>query len=1082
MTAVAHSDGSAAGQGPSARRNGVSLRCRLVLLVLASVVPLFVFSLGHQYLEYRRDIAATGPRTLTLARSLSLLVEEELQLRIAALETLATSTALQEGDLDRFRPRAETVIAQLFPGSNILLLRPDGEGVMNTLVPPGAALPVRTHLESINQVLATGRPAVSNLFQGAATHRPVIAIDVPVKKSDGTIAYILSLNPRLEAFAEVVQRQHLPEGWVLSVFDRNGVNVARVPNGDRFLGHQASATLIGPLRAEHEGILETTSLEGIRLLTAFSHAQRFGWAVAIGVPREELTAPVVSGAIYTLAVGGVLLACGLVLAVYAARRIARPIESSRRLAAASHQETLPDLAPSAFDLRRIEVAGVLYAAEIERRRSGYAEVILRDGIETIPEGFSIYDDQDRLVMCNDGYRRLSGDSDADVVPGMRYEDILRAGVAKGRYLAAKGDEEEWIAARLREHRDPDGIIEQQLHDGRWALITKHRLSNGWIGGLRIDITALKVAQTALAESERLLRDAIDSISGGFLITDTEDRVVFFNRQMPRFYADCVETLRFGAAYRDFLWARVERGYYPGARGREEAWFAEALARHRDANNEVEVLLKDGRWLLVTERRMTDGGIAGVSLDITALKQADASLRQSEERFRKVVESVPNAIVMAGSGGIIQMVNAQAERIFGYKRGELLGRPIEMLLPERYNAKHARLREGFFAHPQTRMMGAGRDLYGARIDGSEFPVEVGISSIETEQGLLVLASIIDITERKQAEQRLLDAGRRSEAALSALKENEQQLHQAQRLAQMGSELRELRTGETVWSDESYRIFGVLRDTFVPTAENILRMVHPDDHAKILAMGEQIRRGVTPAPFEYRITRPDGSVRHIYRESELIKDEDGSPLYLAGMIHDVTDQRRTEEQLRQAQKMEAIGNLTGGLAHDFNNLLGIIIGNLDIARRRLGSDEELNEIVGEALEAAWRGADLTRRLLAFSRRQPLRPTRIDVNALVTDTVRLLRRVLGEDIEISLNLSADIWPIMADPAQLEASLANLATNARDAMPRGGRLIIATANRRLGCRLRRKSRRCKDRRFRDDRGQRHRNRHVGRHQEPDF
>jgi signal transduction histidine kinase len=156
-------------------------------------------------------------------------------------------------------------------------------------------------------------------------------------------------------------------------------------------------------------------------------------------------------------------------------------------------------------------------------------------------------------------------------------------------------------------------------------------------------------------------------------------------------------------------------------------------------------------------------------------------------------------------------------------------------------------------------------------------------------------------------------------------------------------------------------------------------------------------------------------------------------------------RTEAQLRQAQKMEAIGNLTGGMAHDFNNLVGVIIGNLDLARERLGADNELAELLGEAHEAAWRRADLTRRLLAFARRPPLVPERIKVNDLITNTVTPLRRLLGEDIQIALDLAGQVWPVTADPAQLESALANLATNAPDAMPHGGQLVIKTSNAQL-------------------------------------
>jgi PAS domain S-box-containing protein len=162
-------------------------------------------------------------------------------------------------------------------------------------------------------------------------------------------------------------------------------------------------------------------------------------------------------------------------------------------------------------------------------------------------------------------------------------------------------------------------------------------------------------------------------------------------------------------------------------------------------------------------------------------------------------------------------------------------------------------------------------------------------------------------------------------------------------------------------------------------------------------------------------------------------------------DMTERLAAEERLRRAQRLEAIGQLTGGMAHDFNNLLGVIIGNLDVLLGLKKEDRDVIELAGEALDAASRGADLTRRLLAFARRQPLRPERIDVNKLVNDIAHLLRRTLGEQIEVTLELDAEVWPVVADPSQLEAAITNLATNARDAMPKGGRLIIVTGNRTL-------------------------------------
>jgi two-component system, chemotaxis family, CheB/CheR fusion protein len=203
-------------------------------------------------------------------------------------------------------------------------------------------------------------------------------------------------------------------------------------------------------------------------------------------------------------------------------------------------------------------------------------------------------------------------------------------------------------------------------------------------------------------------------------------------------------------------------------------------------------------------------------------------------------------------------------------------------------------------------------------------------------------------------------------------------------------------------------------------------------------------------ELEVCRKDGSVFPAHLS--IAEWWAGGYRHFTGILRDLSAQHREqiertklEAQLHQAQKMEAIGNLTGGMAHDFNNMLGVIIGNIDLLRDLKGEDSDIDELTREALDAAFRGADLTRRLLAFARQQPLRPQHVDVNELVSGITRLLRRTIGEDIEISLDLAPELWPVVVDPAQLEASLTNLATNARDAMADGGRLVIVTGNRTL-------------------------------------
>ncbi len=246
-------------------------------------------------------------------------------------------------------------------------------------------------------------------------------------------------------------------------------------------------------------------------------------------------------------------------------------------------------------------------------------------------------------------------------------------------------------------------------------------------------------------------------------------------------------------------------------------------------------------------------------------------------------------------------------------------------------------------------------------------------------------------------------------------------------------------------QTERQFGFVRDELLGQKVNVIipegfaeRLIADDARSAAEALVQQIGTGL-----ELIGRRKDGSEFPI--ELMLSPLESAEGILVTAAIRDLTARHAVDEQLRQSQKMEAIGNLTGGMAHDFNNLLSVVIGNLDLQVSLLTPGGEAIELAGEALDAALRGAELNRRLLAFARRQPLAPQRIALNDLVADIVKLLERTLGERVAIALDLGTSVWPVMADPTQLEAAVTNLATNARDAMPEGGSLTIATANRRL-------------------------------------
>ena len=288
-------------------------------------------------------------------------------------------------------------------------------------------------------------------------------------------------------------------------------------------------------------------------------------------------------------------------------------------------------------------------------------------------------------------------------------------------------------------------------------------------------------------------------------------------------------------------------------------------------------------------------------------------------------------------------------------------------------------------------------------------------------------------------------RRSERALQALSENEARLLEAVKLVGLGLWEWDVDSDRCSYcSEENARIHGYSVAGYIKHASKIngpFAMVHPEDRVAVKALFRRLRQGEA---FDqcYRILRPDGSVRHVREVARPDIGSSGKVEREFGMIFDDTERIEAEERLHHAEKLSSIGDLTGGIAHDFNNILAIVIGNLDIAAgnpEATGAKEEISV----ATAAAVRGAELTHQLLAFARRQPLAARSLDLGQLLEETVILLRGSLGERIEILLSLPAGLWPCFADPGELQNVLINLALNARDAMPDGGRLEIGAANR---------------------------------------
>ena len=249
------------------------------------------------------------------------------------------------------------------------------------------------------------------------------------------------------------------------------------------------------------------------------------------------------------------------------------------------------------------------------------------------------------------------------------------------------------------------------------------------------------------------------------------------------------------------------------------------------------------------------------------------------------------------------------------------------------------------------------------------------------------------------------------------------------------------GKRLYNSPAYqRILGYSTEELQNTGA--LEQVHPDDRSKVEEAGREARAGGVGRSIEYRMRHKNGSWRLMESTASTIQNSLGKVETLIIVNRDITERRHLEEQFRQSQKMEAVGRLSGGVAHDFNNLLGVIIGYCEFLQERLDAANPLRASVDEILKAGKRAADLTRQLLAFSRQQVLDPKVLELKTVVTDMEKLLRRLIGEDIELTTVLGTELGKVKADQGQLEQVIMNLAVNARDAMPQGGKLLINVEN----------------------------------------
>src|SRR5580693_117255 len=405
----------------------------------------------------------------------------------------------------------------------------------------------------------------------------------------------------------------------------------------------------------------------------------------------------------------------------------------------------------------------------------------------------------------------------------------------------------------------------------------------------------------------------------------------------------------------------------------------------------------------------------------------------------LLETLPDAIVAVDQTGTVVQVNSQTQELFGYGRDELMGQKIEMLVPDRYRRQHQHHREHFAEAPKTRRMGADLDLYGRRRNGTEFPVEVSLSPVSTEKGVFVLSAIRDISDRKRIAEELRRANeelhRKTAEQLGEYRATLAAIIDSSEDAILSKDLNGIITS---WNRGSEHIYGYTHEEAI--GKHISLLTPSDRTGEIPEILGKIGRGETVDHHEsVRVTK-DGRQLNVSISVSPLRDTTDKIVGASVIARDITAQKRSEGQLRQAQKMEAIGRLAGGVAHDFNNILGIINACTEFLRDRIDPAAEPSLYVENIKKASDRGRALTKQLLAFSRTSAIQPRVLDLNERLRDISKLLRPLLGDDVEILIVPKSASAVIEADPGQLDQIVVNLAVNARDAMPRGGKFILET------------------------------------------
>jgi len=537
-------------------------------------------------------------------------------------------------------------------------------------------------------------------------------------------------------------------------------------------------------------------------------------------------------------------------------------------------------------------------------------------------------------------------------------------------------------------------------------------------GIFRDITERKKAEEAMRESEQKYRDLYDNAPDMYHSLDKDGIIIDCNETEARMLGYKKEEI-IGRPVTDFFTEESRRLF--------EKDFPRLNEENKLINIEREFVRKDGTIFPAMLNVFTEYDVNGkfvkartISRDITALIQAENALRDSEKKYRNLVDNALVGIYKTSLKGDILYANKALVNMLEF---DSLEEMMSVNVLTTYKSPDDReeliknlVRKNKINNFETELITKTGNSKNIILN----------ATLEKD---IVSGMMMDITKRKKAEKVLQDSEERYKHLLKSVTDYVYTV-----------QIEEGRPVRTSHGPGCKAVTGYTPEEFAADPYLWFRMVYDDDKEFVSKQAERMLSGETVSPLEHRIFHKNGAIRWVRNSTVPLYDDKGHIIAYDGLISDITDRKRLEEQLLHAQKIEAIGQLAGGIAHDFNNILTAIIGFGSLLKMDIGEDDPLRSYVTQILSSAERAANLTRALLAFSRKQIINLRPVNLNEIINILEKLLSRLIGEDIELSIFLTDEDLTVIADSTQIEQVLMNLATNARDAMPDGGILIIRT------------------------------------------